>query len=151
MVFSVDFRVMIDLEGPLSWSALSLIGEVHIGARALLDIRKFDMVWLYSSRISQWGEGGYFNRSDDFYLPSLRLEGGWGSAPCMSNSILTSSVRNLFLYEPPGSLIICTDLSSCSRSCWLLTVLKLTLANKIFNKFFRIFIYLFLHCRILKQ
>jgi hypothetical protein len=43
---------------------------------------KFDMVWLYRSP-SQWGGGGRFTRSNDFYLPSLRLEdGGGGSAPC---------------------------------------------------------------------
>jgi hypothetical protein len=40
------------------------------------------MVWLcvYSSAISV-GRRGYFIRSNDFYLPSLRLE-GWGSVPC---------------------------------------------------------------------
>jgi hypothetical protein len=31
-------RVMIDIEGPLGWFNISLIGRVHIDARALLDI-----------------------------------------------------------------------------------------------------------------
>ncbi len=57
-------------------SALSLIGVVHIGARALHCI-----VWLYP-HLSYWGGGGYFTHSNNFYLPSLRLEegGGMGSA-----------------------------------------------------------------------
>jgi hypothetical protein len=61
---------MIDIEGPLSSSALSLIGGVHIGARALLE-HLIDMVCLNSSP-TQWGE--HFYRSNDFYLPSQRLE-----------------------------------------------------------------------------
>ncbi len=35
----VALRVMIDIEGPLGYFSISLIGEVHIGARALLDIQ----------------------------------------------------------------------------------------------------------------
>ncbi len=35
------------------------------------------MVWQYRSPISQWGGGG-FPRSNDFYLPSLRVEEGGG-------------------------------------------------------------------------
>jgi hypothetical protein len=34
----------------------------------------------YIARLSQWGGGGLFPRSNDFYLPSLRIEewvGGW--------------------------------------------------------------------------
>jgi hypothetical protein len=42
-------RVMIDIEGTAELVQHMLIGGVHIGARALLDI--FDMVWLYSSPI----------------------------------------------------------------------------------------------------
>ncbi len=34
------------------------------------------MVWLYIARLSQWAGGGYFTRSNDFYLPSLRLKKG---------------------------------------------------------------------------
>jgi hypothetical protein len=47
---------MIDIEGPLSKFSVSLTGEVHIGERALLDI-KIDLVWLYRSPISVWGGG----------------------------------------------------------------------------------------------
>jgi hypothetical protein len=47
---------------------------------------KFDMVWLYRSPIPSREErpgGGWFRHSNDFYLPSLRVEeGGGGSAPC---------------------------------------------------------------------
>jgi hypothetical protein len=66
------------VEGPLSW-LLSFIGGVHIGAIALLDTKMFG----YIARLSQRGGGGYFIRSNDFYLPSLRLWGG--SAPCALN------------------------------------------------------------------
>jgi hypothetical protein len=42
-------------------SALSLIGGVHIGARALRDV---NLIWFGSiARLSQWGGGGYFTRS----------------------------------------------------------------------------------------
>jgi hypothetical protein len=63
---------MIDIEGPLSYSAPTLIGGVHIGARALLDI---NLMWFgFIARLSQWEGRGYFTRSNDFYLSSLRLE-----------------------------------------------------------------------------
>jgi hypothetical protein len=35
---SGKLRVMIDIEGHLSWFSISLIMGVHIGARALLDM-----------------------------------------------------------------------------------------------------------------
>jgi hypothetical protein len=54
-------------------SALSLIGGVHIGARALIDINLTGFA--YIARLSHWGGGGYF------YLPSLSLEGGGGQHP----------------------------------------------------------------------
>jgi hypothetical protein len=78
-----NFRIMIDLESPLSSSALSLVGEVHIGARALLD--NINLIWFGNiALLSQWGGGGYFIRSNDFYLPSLRSEeGGWVSTLCV--------------------------------------------------------------------
>jgi hypothetical protein len=57
-------------------SALSFLGGVYIGVRALLDI---NLIWFGNiARLSQRGVGGYFTRSNDFYLPSLRLEGGGG-------------------------------------------------------------------------
>jgi hypothetical protein len=67
---------MIDIEGPLGYcsSALLAYRGSHIGERALLDI---NLIWFgYFARLSQWGRGGYFNCSNDFYLPSLRLEKG---------------------------------------------------------------------------
>jgi hypothetical protein len=41
---------------------------------------KFDMAWLHRSPISvgRRGLGGYFTRSNYFYLPSLRIEEGGG-------------------------------------------------------------------------
>ncbi len=64
------------LEGPWVSSALSFIGGVHIGARAL---QVLNLIWFGSiARLSQWGGGGSFPRSNDFYLPSLRVEGGGG-------------------------------------------------------------------------
>ncbi len=42
---------------------------------------KFDMVWLHRSPIPEGG-GGYFTRSNDFYMSSLHLEeGGGGQHP----------------------------------------------------------------------
>ncbi len=58
-------------EGPLSYSssALSFIGGVHNGARAL---HVLDLIWFGNiAKLSQWGGGGLFPRSNDFYLPSL--------------------------------------------------------------------------------
>jgi hypothetical protein len=62
-------------------SPLSFIGGAHIGARAL---HVLNMKWFGNiARLSQWGRGGGFPRSNDFYLPSLRVEeGGGGGAPC---------------------------------------------------------------------
>jgi hypothetical protein len=40
--------------------ALSLIKKVHIGARALLDMK---LTWFgYIARLSQWGREGHFTR-----------------------------------------------------------------------------------------
>jgi hypothetical protein len=55
-------------------SALLFIEGVHIGARALLGI---NLKWFgYIARL--WWGGEYFTRSNDFYLPSLCLEGDGG-------------------------------------------------------------------------
>jgi hypothetical protein len=50
-------KVMNFLEGPTEL-ALSFIGGVHIGTRALLDI---NLLWFGYTR-SQWGGGGCFTR-----------------------------------------------------------------------------------------
>jgi hypothetical protein len=51
----------------------SLTEGVHIAARVLLDI---DFICFgYIARLSQWqcmGSRGYFTRSNDYHLPSLR-------------------------------------------------------------------------------
>ncbi len=67
--------------------------RAHFGVRALLDI---DMV-CYSARLSQWGGGGYFTCSNDFYPPSRHLEGLWESAPCGLHKCNRKSLMN----KPP--------------------------------------------------
>jgi hypothetical protein len=57
-------------------SALSLIGGVHIGARAVLDI---NLIWFgYMDRLFKWGGGGCFTLSNDYYLPSGAYKKGEG-------------------------------------------------------------------------
>jgi hypothetical protein len=71
---------------------LSLIGGVHLGARALSDK---NLIWFGNIvRLSQWAGGGYFG-SNDFYLPSLSLERGGDSLP-------------LFFVSKAGQLSACT-------------------------------------------
>jgi hypothetical protein len=57
------------------WASWALSYKVHIGARVLLDISliRFGISLAYPSG----GGGWYFTSSNDFYLPSLRLE-KWG-------------------------------------------------------------------------
>jgi hypothetical protein len=75
---------MNELVGPLSWSVLSFTGGVY--KSGALD--KFDMVWLYRTPI-QVGRRGDFTRSNDFYLPSPRLEEGMGvSTLCSCQSVV---------------------------------------------------------------
>jgi hypothetical protein len=51
--------VLIDIEGPSVSSALSPIGGVHVGARALVDRV---LIWFGNiARLSQWGVGGVFS------------------------------------------------------------------------------------------
>jgi len=63
-------RVMIDIEELLTTELVqhfSPIGGVHNSARALLDI---NLIWFgFIARLSRWGVGGVFTRSNDFYLP----------------------------------------------------------------------------------
>jgi hypothetical protein len=65
-VISCMLRIMIDRSAP------SVIGGVHIGARA------WHLIWFgYIARLSQEGGGGYFIRSNDFFLPAFAaLRGG---------------------------------------------------------------------------
>jgi hypothetical protein len=52
-------------------SSARLLKEVHIGARALLDPK---LIWFgYITCLSQWGGGGLFTCSNDFYLPSRAI------------------------------------------------------------------------------
>jgi hypothetical protein len=54
---------------------------VHIVVIALL--LYMILIWFGCiARLSQRGGEGYFTCSNNFYLPSQRLEGGGGSAPC---------------------------------------------------------------------
>jgi hypothetical protein len=44
--------------------------------------RCLTLIWFgYLARLSQCRGGGYFTRPNDYYLPSLRLEGGDGQHP----------------------------------------------------------------------
>jgi hypothetical protein len=62
-------------------------GGVHIGARAphVLNLILFGCI----ARLSQWGGGGLFPRSNDCYLLSLRLEEGeeGGRRPVVQNQM----------------------------------------------------------------
>ncbi len=80
------------IEPPRVSSALSFIGGVHIGARAL---HVLNLIWFGCiARLSQWGGGGEFPRSNDFYLPSLASrKGGWGSAPCRWTQCNDSQIK----------------------------------------------------------
>jgi hypothetical protein len=58
---------------------LLVIGGLHIGARALLDI---NVIWFgYIARLSRGGGGILLVQVISRYLPLFRLEGGGGSAP----------------------------------------------------------------------
>jgi hypothetical protein len=81
---------VIDWRAHLVSSALSLIGGAHIGARALLFIKLIRFG--YITRLSQWGGGGYFTRSNDFYLPPRCLEEEGGGK---GGDTLWSDVTNL--------------------------------------------------------
>jgi hypothetical protein len=53
-----NLRVMIDICGPLVSSALLLIGGVHIGVRAMLDMY---LIWFgFIARLSKWEAEGLF-------------------------------------------------------------------------------------------
>ncbi len=64
------------------WRRIKRLHQVHIGARALLDIK---WIWFgYIDRPSQWGGRVYSTSSNYFYLPSRRLkEGGGGRQSVM--------------------------------------------------------------------
>jgi hypothetical protein len=86
-------------------------GSSHRRKRTLLDI---NLIWFgYITRLSQWGRGGYFTCSNDFYLPSLRLEDvGGGSAPCAVHADLI----NLSIFYGCYIYIYGSDINkSCKR------------------------------------
>ncbi len=87
-------KVMISIEGPLSYFGISPIGGVYIGEGGAA--KHLSICFGYIARLSQWGGRGYFTCTNDFYLPSRRLEGGGGSAPCGAYSFLLN-LRNLAL------------------------------------------------------
>jgi hypothetical protein len=69
-----------------------------ITSRARLDI---NLIWFgYIARLSQWEGGGYFTRSNDFYLPLLRLEEGGGDQHPVAHTIyiLHSGLKALKMY-----------------------------------------------------
>ncbi len=105
-------RVMNKLDGPLSYSsALSLQGEVHVGARALLDINLIWYRFSYIAHLSQWGGGGCFTRSNDFCLPSLRLEEGEGAS-----TLCLPSVKEVYCMPGDQSLSMGTSWSKSGDS-----------------------------------
>ncbi len=66
----------INYRAPWVSSALSIIEGVHIGARAL---HVLNLIWFgWIARLSQWGGGGQFPRSNDIYLPSHAWRKGVG-------------------------------------------------------------------------
>ncbi len=74
--------------------ALSFIGGVHIGPRALLD-KKFDMVWLCRSPI-QVGRRGAFSSFKWFYLPLLHLQDvAGGRHPVVQHQCLLYGYRSV--------------------------------------------------------
>ncbi len=127
-------------------SALSLMGGVHIGAGALLDII---LIWFgYTACLSRWGVRGYFTRSNDFYLPSLHLKkerGGQHPVALTHRSTCqtlpkANKARNNYLSTSPFPLIFnCTFhlhsdsysiyafyCISCWERAWLLREIELT-------------------------
>ncbi len=81
-----SLRVMIDIEGPLSIAPLLLIGKVHIGARAPLDINLICMVWLYRAR-TPVDRRGVFYKIKSFLPAFATLRGeGRGQHPVIEAS-----------------------------------------------------------------
>ncbi len=72
-----NLRVMNKLKGPLSWfSTFVFRGSSHRRKSAVWHQFK-NFIWFgYIARLSLCGWRGYFTRSSDFYLPSLRLGRG---------------------------------------------------------------------------
>ncbi len=77
-----NLRVMNKLKGPMSWfSTLVYRGSSHRRKSAVWHKFKI-LIWFgYIARLSHCGWRGYFTRSSDFYLPSLRLGRGGGQHP----------------------------------------------------------------------
>ncbi len=96
-----------------------MIGGVHIGARALHDINWYGLP--YHARLSQWGGGGYFTRSHDFYLPFAALRGGgvstlWVWKASMGHICLLSAriYRTSFRENKPKTLVF----NDWKRACF---------------------------------
>ncbi len=104
----IRLGVMIDIEGPLSYFIISIIGGVHIGAR-------FGMVWLYRSLILVLMKGKFYLFK--WFLPALTAPGGKGGGSKHPVGRPSFQIFNddlcldlLFLISPwyvPSSLRIC--------------------------------------------
>ncbi len=72
----------------------------------------------YITCLSQWGGEGYFTRSNDFYLPLLRLEEGW-SVSCGPHDTI-SFCRKVFAMRIPTlfhSQFYCDRQSARKKHC----------------------------------
>jgi hypothetical protein len=77
VILRFNLRVMNKLKGPMSWFITFVYrGSSHRRKSAVWHQFKILIWFVYIARLSQCGWRGYFTRSIDFYLPSLRLGGG---------------------------------------------------------------------------
>ncbi len=75
----------------------SVLGVVHMDARALLDINLIWFSYIACLMPIPLGRRGYFTRSNDFYLPSLRLEEGGQVGTLWRGSRSNDSKKELLL------------------------------------------------------
>ncbi len=120
--------VMIEIYCPLRKFSISLTGEVHIGARALLDIL---LIWLgFIACLSQWEGEGFFTCSNEDYLSAFAApRGSWGvgSAPFGSGppTPVLSRCPHLLLFS------IEQGKGQCQRYALVFFYLKKVLENRV--------------------